>query len=82
MELKFNDYEPKDIIRIIREWTEKTQKEFGKSIGKSTRTIQDYEAGRRRYYVETLEQIWKIYDINIIIEKKNDKRKKITIGKQ
>ena len=82
MELKFNDYEPKDIIRIIREWAEKTQKEFGKSIGKSTRTIQDYEAGRRRYYVETLEQICKIYDININIEKKNDKRKKITIGKQ
>ena len=82
MELKFNDYEPKDIIRIIREWAEKTQKEFGKSIGKSTRTIQDYESGRRRYYVETLEQICKIYDININIEKKNDKRKKITIGKQ
>lgn len=80
MELKFNDYEPKDIIRIIREWTEETQKDFGKSIGKSTRTIQDYEAGRRRYYVETLEQICKAYGINIIIEKKNDKKKRIVIN--
>lgn len=76
MELKFNDYEPKDIIHIIREWTEKTQKDFGKSIGKSTRTIQDYEAGRRRYYVETLKQICKIYNITITIEKNNDKNKK------
>lgn len=80
MELKFNDYEPKDIIRIIREWTEETQKEFGKSIGKSERTIQDYESGRRRYYTETLEQICKIYNINIIIEKKNDKKKRIVIN--
>ena len=80
MELKFNDYEPKDIIRIIREWTEETQKDFGKSIGKSERTIQDYESGRRRYYTETLKQICKIYSINIIIEKKNDKKKRIAIN--
>ncbi len=80
MELKFNDYEPKDIIRIIREWTEDTQKDFGKSIGKSERTIQDYESGRRRYYAETLKQICKIYSINIIIEKKNDKKKRIVIN--
>lgn len=70
MELKFNDYEPKDIIRIIREWTEETQKDFGKSIGKSERTIQDYESGRRRYYTETLKKICKVYDIKITIEKK------------
>lgn len=70
MELKFNDYEPKDIIRIIRKWTEDTQKDFGKSIGKSERTIQDYESGRRRYYAETLKKICKVYDIKITIEKK------------
>ena len=70
MELKFNDYEPKDIIRIIREWTEKTQKEFGKSIGKSTRTIQDYEAGKRRYYTDTLKLICKVHKVEITIESK------------
>ena len=57
MRIKFNDYEPKDIIRFIRESTGLTQKEFGKSINKSERTIQDYESGRRRYYTETLKNI-------------------------
>lgn len=70
MKICFNDYEMKDIIRIIREWTELTQKEFGKSINKSERTIQDYESGRRRYYAETLNEIAKVHNIKITIEKK------------
>ena len=70
MKLIANDYEPKDVIRIIREWTELTQKEFGKSIGKSERTIQDYEAGRCRYYIDTLYKIAQVHKITIVIEKK------------
>ena len=57
MKIEFSEYDPKDIIRIIREWTELTQKDFGKSINKSERTIQDYEAGRRRYYTETIHRL-------------------------
>lgn len=70
MKLNFNDYEPKDVIRIIREWTGLTQKEFGKTINKKERTIQDYEAGRIRYYSETLREICKVHNIEIIITKK------------
>lgn len=70
MKLTFNNYETKEVIRIIREWTGLTQKEFGKSIGKSERTIQDYESGRRRYYTETLKKICKVHDVKITIEKK------------
>lgn len=69
MKLNFNDYDTKDVIRIIREWTGLTQKEFGKSINKSERTIQDYESGRRRYYTETLKKICKEHKIKITIEK-------------
>lgn len=69
MKISLNDYETKDVIRIIREWTELTQKEFGKSINRSERTIQDYEAGRRRYYAETLKAIAKIHNLKITIEK-------------
>lgn len=69
MKVKFNDYEPKEIIRFIREWTGLTQKEFGKSINKSERVIQDYEAGHRRYYTETLKTICKVHKIKITIEK-------------
>lgn len=70
MRLNFNDYEPKEVIRIIREWTGLTQEEFAKSINKKKRTIQDYEAGKCRYYTETLKQICKIHNIEIIINKK------------
>lgn len=70
MKLSFNDYDPKDVIRIIREWTGLTQKEFGKTINKAERTIQDYESGRRRYYTTTLKEICKKHNIKITIEKK------------
>lgn len=70
MKLNLCDYEPKDVIRIIREWTELTQKEFGKSINKAERTIQDYESGACRYYIDTLYDIAKVHNITIVIEKK------------
>ena len=71
MVINFNNYEPNEVMRFIREYTGLTQKEFGKSINKSERTIQDYESGRRRYYVETLKLISKIHNIKITIESEN-----------
>ena len=70
MVFKFNDYEPKDVIRFIRQATELSQKEFGKSIGKSERCIQNYESGRRSYNSNTLKLICKVHNIKITIEKK------------
>lgn len=70
MKILLNDYDSKDVIRVIREWSELTQKEFGKSINKSERTIQDYEAGRRHYNIETLKLIAKVYNLKITIDKK------------
>lgn len=70
MKVTLNKFEPKDVIRFIREDTGLSQKEFGKSINKSERTIQDYEAGRRRYYTDTLKLICKVHKIGITIEKK------------
>lgn len=70
MKLTLNRYDTKDVIKIIREWTNLSQKEFGKSINKSERTIQDYESGRRRYNAETLKTICKVHKIEITIEKK------------
>lgn len=70
MKLIFNDYDPKDVLLIIREWTGLTQKEFGKTIGKSERTIQDYEGGRINYNVQLIKTICKVHNIKITIEKK------------
>ena len=70
MKVTLNKYEPKDVIRFIREATGLSQKEFGKSINKIERTIQDYEAGKRRYYTDTLKLICKVHKIEITIERK------------
>jgi len=70
MKLVANDYEAKDIMKIIREWTNLKQVDFGASINRSTRTIQDYEAGITNYSVSMLLNIAKKYNITITLEKK------------
>lgn len=65
-----NDYTQQEIIRIIREWTELSQKDFGETIHRSESSIQSFELGRRNYTVQTLIQIANTHGIKIIIEKK------------
>lgn len=72
MKIIANDYTPKEIIRIIREWTELTQKEFGKTIHRSERGIQAFELGERNYDLNTLIQIAKVHGLKITIEKKEN----------
>lgn len=67
MKLIANDYEPNDIFRIIREWTELTQKDFAKTINRSTRTVQDYEAGITKYSFNMLMDIAKKHNLKITI---------------
>ncbi len=70
-----NDYEPKHVIRILREWSELTQEEFGKRVNLSKMTIQGYERGIRKYTFDTLMKIAKEYGYVITIEKKKDNNK-------
>lgn len=65
-----NNYEPKEIIKIIREWTELTQKELTQEIGKSKDTIQSYELGRNKMTLDTFMNIMKKYNLEVTIEKK------------
>lgn len=64
-----NNYEPKEIIKIIREWTELTQKELAQEIGKSKDTIQSYES-RNKMTLDTFMNIMKKYNLEVTIEKK------------
>ena len=70
MKIIANDYTPEQIIRIIREWTELSQKEFGKTINRSESGIQAYELGNRNYNMKTLIQIANKHGITITLEKK------------
>ena len=71
MRVSLNDYGSGSFIKIIREWTGLTQKEFGKKIGRSERTIQDYESERANYNIKTLKKISEEFKITILAEKKN-----------
>ena len=72
VDMKFNmkDYSKGEAIRIIREWTNLTQKDFATRIGKSKRTVEQYEAGTVNYGVDILKTISKEFDIDIVIQKK------------
>ena len=69
MKVKLKDYDRGTFIRIIREWTGLTQKEFAKALNRTERTIQNYEAGTINYGIEILETISKKFNITIIAEK-------------
>lgn len=70
MKVNLKDYGSGNFIRIIREWTGLTQKEFAQRISKSERTIQEYEAGTINYSIKILRIIEKEFNIEFIAEKK------------
>lgn len=70
MKFNINDYSKGAVIRIIREWTNLTQQEFANRIGKSKRTIEQYEAGKVNYGIDILKKIAKEFNIDIIVEKR------------
>lgn len=69
MRLNLKDYSKGEAIKF-REWTNLTQRDFAKRIGKSKRTVEQYEAGTVNYGIDTLKIIAKEFNIDIIIEKK------------
>jgi len=69
MKINLKDYDSGDFIKILRQWSGLTQEEFAELLGKSTRTIQDYEAGVINYKIDILKKIINKMNINIIAEK-------------
>ena len=49
MRLVANKYTEAEVMKIMREWTGKKQKDFGKDLGLSRMTVQGYERGIRKY---------------------------------
>lgn len=70
MRINANDYQAKDIVRIIREWTELNQKEFGKTISRSRDSINNIENGRNRMYLNDFLEMCKKHNVKITIEKR------------
>jgi len=70
MKIIANDYDEKDIIKVLREWAGEKQVDFGKNIGLSGMTIQGYERGIRNFTFKTFMKICKKYGYKVTIEKK------------
>ncbi len=69
MKINANNYEAKDIIKIIREWTELSQTKFGESINRGRDSINNIENGRNRMYLNDFLEMCKIHNIKGTIEK-------------
>lgn len=69
MKLELNDYESEDIVRIMREWTGKTQKEFAKSIDYREGSISKMETAKRNVYLHTFIKMAKKNGISVYMEK-------------
>lgn len=57
MRINASKYEPKDVMKIVREWTNLTQKDFGKLINKSNEWVKANESGKTNFYFKGLLQI-------------------------
>ena len=70
MKLTANDYEPKYVFKILREWTNLTQEELAKELNMSKFGLKKYENGENRFYYETILKICKKHNITITFEQK------------
>lgn len=70
MKLNANDYSKGEIMKILRQWTNMTQKDFAHFMGKSKRTIEQYEAGTVNYNIEFLKKLSDKCQIEITFSKK------------
>lgn len=74
MRIVVNDHTSQKLAKLLREATDLTQKEFGKTINRSERSIRSIESGERHFMVETLLTIAKKHNLKIIIEKEEKDR--------
>ena len=76
MQLKGNNYKPNEILKFIREASNKTQKEFAEQINKSKDWQQSNELGRANYLFKDLLELCNKNNIEILfVENTNSKRK-------
>ena len=69
MKIIANDYEAKDVVKIIREWTELNQKDFGKTLNRSRDSINNIENGRNRMFLNDFIKMCNTHKVKIYIIK-------------
>lgn len=75
MYIRASDYKSNEILKFIRQSTDKTQKEFGFDIGKSKDWVQSNELGRSDFKFKDLMRLAEKNNVDIIIVSKDNKTK-------
>lgn len=73
MQVKCNDYEVKEIVRFLRECSEKTQAQFAKDVGKQRNWTAKAESGVIRIYLNDFIELANKNNIEIIMRQKDKK---------
>lgn len=68
MKIKVNDYNINEVIKMMREYVNRTQFELAEETNISRSALQTYEYGSVNYTFETLVKIAKHYNFEITIE--------------
>ena len=77
MKIVANNYEPKEVFRMVREYTGLTQSELAKELNrKSYHGIKRIENGTNRFYFETLMEVAKKHNLKILITDGKESNKK------
>ena len=71
MKISASKFKTNEIIKIMREYVDKTQYELAEDCKINRRSIQSYEYGTVNYTFETLVKIAKTYHFEITIESTN-----------
>ena len=75
MKIIANKYQANEIFRMVREYTGLTQTELAKELNrKSYHGIKKIENGTNRFYFDTLMQIIKKHNLELIIQEKNNSK--------
>lgn len=71
MKIIANEYEPKEVFKILREWTELTQEELAQELGyKNYHSIKQIERGVNNFTFQKFMQIANKHNLMVTIEKK------------
>lgn len=71
MKIIANNYEPKEVFKIIREWTELTQEELALELGyKNYHSVKQIERGINSFTFQKLMEIAKKHNMIVTIEKR------------
>ena len=73
MKIIATDYKTNEVIKMLREYTGRTQEELAKDLKLTRNAIQKFEYGTNNYTFETLVKMAKKHGFKITIEKDTKK---------